>query len=329
MKTITDYIKEALKIGKSTHIIKKQIPKDRNEFFKIFNELAEKTKKENKSVLNLSHIDISEVVISQNGNISFLFRFLDHSKHIERINITGWDFSNVKVCSGLFAYCDKLKYIDGLDTIDFSNVFDASEMFFNCFNLDISCVTNMNVYGIKKLDHMFASCNSITNLDALKNWDISKAEDISGMFASCKSLTNIDGIKNWGISSLHNNHSLAGRYNGLNNLFDGCIHLENIDLSNWKTEKQLRMLRSIFRNCFSLKYVKMPQTIGKIETIENLFEDCVLLEKIENFDTINFSSEVISDMAFYNCKKLSLDLRKLSTKFIGKKIKTGANKIKI
>ena len=49
---------------------------------------------------------------------------------------------------------------------------------------------------------MVQPCRSIENVDALRDWDVSKVNDMSSIFNGCRNLKNIDGLKNWDISSV-------------------------------------------------------------------------------------------------------------------------------
>ena len=67
-----------------------------------------------------------------------------------------------------------------------------------------------------------------------------------------------------------------------------------------------------------------------IKRAESLFEDCDQLESIENIKNWKISNNAYCDSMFYHCTKLSIDLRHWNLKATGsKKIKTGANKVKI
>ena len=49
---------------------------------------------------------------------------------------------------------------------------------------------------------MFYRCNSLSNINPLKNWNVSNGNKFLKMFAEC-GLSNINAIKNWKISKNH------------------------------------------------------------------------------------------------------------------------------
>jgi surface protein len=74
---------------------------------------------------------------------------------------------------------------------------------------------------------MFSSCKSLSNISALKNWNVSSVKYCNGMFQNCSSFNYIDNIQNWDISNISD--------------FSFCV--ENCKISNtyhlekWKVQK--------------------------------------------------------------------------------------------
>ena len=158
---------------------------------------------------------------------------------------------------------------------------------------------------------------------------IIKEINSNNLILCLENLNNIDGIKNWNVSSLRNNYNLPV-LNGLDNLFMYCSALTNIDLSNWTLGKDLIWVNYVFSDCYNLKTVKMFNVTETIKKAKSLFEDCIELESIENIENWNISNDANCESMFYQCEKLSIDLRHWNLKATGsKKIKTGANKVKI
>ena len=50
---------------------------------------------------------------------------------------------------------------------------------------------------------MFCFCFSLESLNALKNWDVSKANYIEYMFSGCHSLKSLDGLDEWNINTIN------------------------------------------------------------------------------------------------------------------------------
>lgn len=331
MKSLSKYISEAFKISSKTRLMKFKIINNMNDLTRILSEEIQKCKDKNNPKLDLSFIKFSdEFVDSRNNSLNYLFdNYLFNVKDIKVLDITGWNLEKFESINGLFKNCNYLEKIIGLDTLDLSNIYHAAELFSRCVSLDFLCVKNLNVKGIKDLSSAFSS-NNLTNLDFLTNWDISECEDISGMFSSCYKLENIDGIKNWNVSSLKNSYSLGKNTEGIDYLFSHCYLLNNVDLSNWTLGKNIIWLNRVFSDCYGLKTIKMFNVTGTIKRAESLFEDCDQLESIENIENWKISNNANCDSMFYHCAKLSIDLRHWNLKATGsKKIKTGANKVKI
>ena len=307
MKNLLNYINEALKINSKSRVVHTTEVNNINEFHEIINEEIKKCKEDNNPKLDLSFIRFSdEFIDSRQRSLNYLFNnYLYNLKDITVLDITGWNLEKFETINGLFSNCNYLENIIGLDTLDLSNIYSAEYLFRNCPKLDFSCVKNLNVKGIKKLEGVFMS-NKITNLDFLSNWDISECEDISGMFFSCKSLTNIDGIKNWNVSSLRNNYNLPA-LDGINNLFMYCNALTNVDLSNWTLGKDLIWVNHVFSDCYGLKTLKIFNVTGTIRKAESLFEDCEQLESIENIEKMAMSNKGVADELATEVGKFKLE----------------------
>jgi surface protein len=69
--------------------------------------------------------------------------------------------------------------------------------------------------GMQKLDCL------LTNLDGLKNWDVSNGIDFMNMFSGCSSFQNVDGLINWNVSKVK---SLGLRFK------EECFVVENAPL---------------------------------------------------------------------------------------------------
>ena len=44
-------------------------------------------------------------------------------------------------------------------------------------------------------------CSSLSNIEALKNWNVLKGNNFNHMFSGCSSLTNIQALENWKLSN--------------------------------------------------------------------------------------------------------------------------------
>ena len=76
------------------------------------------------------------------------------------------------------------------------------DCFSECIELEEIYLGNLDVSNVKNMYGMFEYCESLQNIDSLKNWDVSNVEDMYGMFSGCKKLRNIDSLSAWNVSKV-------------------------------------------------------------------------------------------------------------------------------
>ena len=191
MKSIKNYISEALKINSKTKVIKtnyKYFPKTKEELIKII----DKRIQSEGDKCDLNDIDVSEITSMQdlfknfqtfNGDISkwnvsnvtdmsWMFRNTDFNGDISK-----WNVSNVEEMRCMFR---ESKFNSDISNWDVSNVEDMYAMFeFSKFNSDIS---NWNVSNVKNMLKMFK--NSKFNGD-ISNWSLHQYANTTRMFDNC------------------------------------------------------------------------------------------------------------------------------------------------
>ena len=114
MKSITTYINEALKLGKSRY---KYYPKTKEELQDI---ISQRIIQEGNKV-DLNNIDVSNIT-----DMSELFvNFKDFNGDISK-----WNVSNVKKMTSMFLGCDMFN--KDISKWNVSNVDNSSRMFYNC-----------------------------------------------------------------------------------------------------------------------------------------------------------------------------------------------------
>jgi surface protein len=151
MKTVNNYINEAL-IKKNTKIkTYNYFPKDKKELQSLLKELLDERGKD----ADLNDIDTSDIT-----DMSELFDNLDPYN----IDISEWNVSSVKNMEWMFCWCDNFN--SDLSAWDVSEVEDMSRMFNKCekFNSDLS---SWNVSKVTNMQQMFRGCTSLTNTP---NW---------------------------------------------------------------------------------------------------------------------------------------------------------------
>ena len=139
MKSISSYINEALKLGKSRY---KYFPQTKKELKAI---IKQRIKDEGNEV-DLNDIDVSKIT-----DMSDLFVGTDFNG-----DISNWNTSNVTDMSFMFYDCESFK--QDISDWDVSNVTNMNYMFYKCtnFNTDIS---DWDVSNVKFLYDIFLYCN--------------------------------------------------------------------------------------------------------------------------------------------------------------------------
>lgn len=158
MKEIVNFIKEGLKITSKTKVNDKIKIKN---ILQLKKEISNKLK-ESKNVLDLTDLDISDL-----DDLSHAFYAI---LNIKKVDVTGWNTSNVKSFNSMFYGCTYLEEVIGLDTWDVSNVEDMSFMFNDCKNLK--------------------------NIGDISGWEINDTK-MHGAFYNCKKLKTIGQIYHW------------------------------------------------------------------------------------------------------------------------------------
>jgi surface protein len=147
MKTLNNYINEAL-IKKDTNVsIYKYCPKDKDEL----KSLIEKLLKERGKNADLNDVDVSNIIY-----MSWLFYDLDP----HNIDISEWNVSKVKDMKCMFDGC--YNFNSNLSKWDVKNVKDMYHMFWKCYNFN-SNLSKWDVKNVKDKTNMFYKCTSLKN----------------------------------------------------------------------------------------------------------------------------------------------------------------------
>lgn len=182
--------------------------------------------------------------------------------------------------------------VKGLPVISLTGTFDN----YNHVAIDISRMDTRNVVD---MSGMFDEAMFIRELD-FSNIDTSNVVDMSGAFACMHSLRTIN-LKNVNTTKVKT----------FKELFDSDLELEELDLSSFRFDSA-ENIESMFCYCRLLKSITIKNKITHVEHINNLFNGCGTLKKldlssIEDVDTEEFNQ------VFSNCKNLRyLDIRNLN-----------------
>ena len=88
----------------------------------------------------------------------------------------------------------------------------------------------IEINELTDLQSMFEDCSSLTSIDALNNWNMSKITNTSRMFAGCINLVSIDALKNWNMENVKD----------VTDMFIGCNSLNSNSfkvLKKWNLER--------------------------------------------------------------------------------------------
>ena len=215
-------------------------------------------------------------------------------KNLEKIDLTGFDTSEVDSMNHMFADCHKLKTLD-FGSLDTSNVSDTGWMFYNCYSLEH--VDNLKTSCEMYTPGMFCGCRSLEDID-MSNFSRSWANnDMSYMFTDCSQLISVD-LSEFDMSyvsfaermfanctnllEVHMGEEMEATGGSLQEMFDGCSNLETvtmpwltIDPSDWYilgwTGWQIR-LDNIFRGCPDTVQISDPVQVSGMTKWEWLKE---------------------------------------------------------
>ena len=214
--------------------------------------------------------------------------------------------------SYMFKNCYSLKNIEELKFLNTSNVKDFSHMFSNhkmekssLFNSkeqyillsDINPLKNWNVSKGISFDSMFRECSILSDIKALEKWDVSNCENFSNMFCSCDALTNINPLKYWNVS----------KGKKFSFMFFSCSLLSNLKpLENWDVSNGEEFL-DMFLGCNSLSDIQPLEkwNVSNGSNFYGLFYGCKLISDISPLKNWDVSNGNNFSKMFYNCESLS------------------------
>jgi len=104
-------------------------------------------------------------------NLTTTYAMFQFCNEIEKIDLSGFDTSNVTNMSYMFNKCKKLKEIKGLNTFITKNVKDMARMFNECSELENLVLTSFETPNVTNFSSMFNKCNNLKYLNLL-NFEI-------------------------------------------------------------------------------------------------------------------------------------------------------------
>lgn len=230
----------------------------------------------------LGTLDLSKWDVSKSTTFGSLFH---NCSSLTNLDLTGWQTTNTKNIYNLFQNCYHLMEIKGIEDLDFSNVenmYNAfyevqqiqtldlskwgiskaksySHLFNACYHLKSLNLSGWNTEAVTNLEKTFCNCSDLSDLN-LTGWSTQNVTNMASTFYNCQSLTSFDFLKNWNV----------GKVTSMENLFRLCKGVTSIDLSNWNTER-LTNVQGMFYGCSNLTEVKMGGDVSKINIISGMF----------------------------------------------------------
>jgi surface protein len=203
--------------------------------------------------------------------------------------INGWDFFNYAT-----PYRSSIKEIiqwGQLKGENSSNIY----MFFECSNLVLTGVTDTpNLNGITSLNDMFGNCSSLTTVNNMNNWNVSRVTNMRSMFFGA-TLFN-QNIGSWDVSNVTQ----------MNTMFGGCTSF-NQDINNWDVSNVTNMV-GMFASCSLFNQDLSLWDVSNVIRMGSMFVGCTKfnqpigvwdVSKVTNMDsmfinTIDFNQDLSS-----------------------------------
>ena len=198
MKSLNEYIIEKILINKSSKLNKIKV-ESKDQLLSIIEERYN----DNKSFVYLSDIDVSEL-----DDLSSIF---DELYKMEVVDISGWDTSNVIYMNDMFAECEDIKKIIGIENLDVSKLQCANAMFYGCQNLVELDLTNWNPMSLQRASYMFYNCSNLKIIKNIENWQLPNIKNVRQMFDKCDKL-DVD-LSNWDLTNIKNVFAKTGIVN--------------------------------------------------------------------------------------------------------------------
>ncbi len=227
--------------------------------------------------------------------------FIDLSSLIDISGLKTYDVTNTK-------YLDKLFILDNLDSLqalkewNVSNVESLAGTFqrFSTTATDLSGLENWNTSKVTNMSNLFYG-NKLLSLNGIENWNTSNVTILSGLVESNVLLTDMSAIKDWDVSKVTT----------LENIFSCCYSLEEIDLSNWNAKSLENMSFSfgmLYDGNNSVGHLKRIILSNKFDTskVTDMHGTFYNNRVLENYEFVNYldtsSATDMTTMFYYNFK---------------------------
>ena len=169
---------------------------------------------------------------------------------------------------------------------------DTHFMFYNCDNLELLDISNLNLEKSTTTSNMFNNCKKLETLN-LSNLDCSNVTNMCGMFSECEKLRNIN-FSNFKTRDVKN----------MSYMFFNCKELKSLDLSNFDTSK-VKDMKEMFSGCKDLTSVNLKSfKTNSATTLNKMFYNCRSLVELHVTSGFSVNETTYTGEMFKGCYKL-------------------------
>ena len=194
---------------------------------------------------------------------------------------------------------------DNLENLDFKNIVIANNeptVKDVCTRLGIDKRTiksvifdkSFNEYALTSLKGFFQECGNLETISGLDYLNTENVTDMSNMFNNCIILPSLD-LSNFNTAKVTN----------MSCMFKNCKELSSLNLSESFNTVNVTNMSSMFYGCSQLSSLALSNfNTEKVKFMPSMFYGC---NKLSSLDLSNFNTENVTDMSymFSGCQKLS------------------------
>lgn len=154
-----------------------------------------------------------------------------------------WNTENVENLGYAFCGYEALDNMNGVSNWNTSNVTNMKGLcggdpdIAGTKNYNIDAFKNWNVSKVKDMSYIFSQTTA-TNLNAISNWDVSNVTDMQSMFSN-SNVENLNGISNWNVNNVGN----------MSFMFSDCKNLTDASgINDWNIKSDCNFTKMFF-NC--------------------------------------------------------------------------------
>ena len=194
---------------------------------------------------------------------------------------------------------------DNLENLDFKNIVIANNeptVKDVCTRLGIDKRTiksvifdkSFNEYALTSLKGFFQECGNLETISGLDYLNTENVTDMSNMFNNCIILPSLD-LSNFNTAKVTN----------MSCMFKNCKELSSLNLSESFNTVNVTNMSSMFYGCSQLSSLSLSNfNTEKVKFMPSMFYGC---NKLSSLDLSNFNTAKVTDMSymFSGCQKLS------------------------